>query len=67
LGAEDRYGGMGRNGAQHTPEVVGDVALGRTLDAGAYPTAPDRECWVLNVRGDGPPPAPTITGAWGCG
>jgi hypothetical protein len=60
-GPDDKYGGMGRNGAQHTPEVVADVALGQTFDKTAYPQAPAKDCWILNVRGDGPPPAPTIT------
>jgi len=61
-GPDDKYGGMGRNGAQHTPEVLGDVALGTTFDVKAYPAAPQKDCWILNLRGDGPPPAPTITG-----
>jgi len=61
-GPDDKFGGMGRNGAQHTPEVLGDVALGATFDAKAYPAAPQKDCWILNLRGDGPPPAPTITG-----
>jgi hypothetical protein len=59
-GPDDKFGGMGRNGAQHTPEVRGDVALAAAGDAGAYPAAPALRTWVLNVRGDGPPPAPTI-------
>jgi hypothetical protein len=60
-GPDDKYGGMGRNGAQHTPEVLADVALGQTFDNNAYPAAPAKDCWILNIRGDGPPPAPTIT------
>lgn len=60
-GPDDKYGGMGRNGAQRTPEVLADVPLGQTFDKNAYPPAPQEDCWVLNVRGDGPPPAPTIT------
>jgi pimeloyl-ACP methyl ester carboxylesterase len=60
-GPNDKYGGMGRNGAQHTPEALPDVALAETYDKSAYPKAPDKPCWILNVRGDGPPPAPTIT------
>jgi hypothetical protein len=60
-GPDDKYGGMGRNGAQHTPEVVGDVLLAKTYDKSNYPPARNKSCWILNVCGDGPPPAPTIT------
>jgi hypothetical protein len=57
-GPNDKYGGMGRNGAQHTPEADDDVEL---TDVGTpYPPfAPNR--WIRNIRGDGPPPKPTIT------
>jgi pimeloyl-ACP methyl ester carboxylesterase len=59
-GPNDVYGGMGRNGAQHTPETLEDVALGPADGTAVYPPAPARACWVLNICGDGPPPAPTI-------
>jgi hypothetical protein len=52
---------MGRNGAQHTPEVVADVALPKADGTANYPPASANPCWVLNICGDGPPPAPTIT------
>jgi pimeloyl-ACP methyl ester carboxylesterase len=57
-GPDDKFGGMGRNGAQHTPEADDDCDL---ADVGTpYPPfAPNR--WVRNIRGDGPPPKPTIT------
>jgi xanthosine utilization system XapX-like protein len=60
-GANDIYGGMGRNGAQHTPEVLSDVPLSKVDGTAVYPPAPASPCWVLNICGDGPPPAPTIT------
>jgi pimeloyl-ACP methyl ester carboxylesterase len=60
-GPNDIYGGMGRNGAQHTPEVLTDVALAKADGTANYPAAPNKPCWVLNICGDGPPPAPTIT------
>jgi hypothetical protein len=60
-GPDDIYGGMGRNGAQHTPEVEADVSLKAVSDSAKYPPPPSRPCWVLNINGDGPPPAPTIT------
>jgi hypothetical protein len=60
-GPNDPYGGMGRNGAQHTPEGVGDFPLAAVL-SNSYPPAPPNRAvpWVINIRGDGPPPAPTI-------
>jgi pimeloyl-ACP methyl ester carboxylesterase len=61
-GPDDIYGGMGRNGAQHTPEVLTDVALASADGSANYPPAPNKPSWILNIRGDGPPPAPTITG-----
>lgn len=61
-GPNDIYGGMGRNGAQHTPEVLEDAPLAPAAGTAAYPAVPDRPCWILNVCGDGPPPAPTIAG-----
>lgn len=59
-GPNDIYGGMGRNGAQHTPDVT-KVILASTFAKGSYPKAPGKTTWILNVCGDGPPPAPTIT------
>ncbi len=67
-GPNDIYGGMGRNGAQHTPEIPQDVALAPTGSTGSYPASPAGAppgslCWGINIRGDGPAlPAPTITG-----
>lgn len=60
-GPDDIYGGMGRNGAQHTIEVFKDVPLAAVANTAAYPQAPADACWILNICGDGPPPAPTIT------
>ena len=56
-GPDDKYGGMGRNGAQKTPESIND-----TLHAlsSAYDDFSDGK-WVRNLNGDGPAPAPTIT------
>jgi pimeloyl-ACP methyl ester carboxylesterase len=59
-GPNDIYGGMGRNGAQHTPEALPDVALPKADGTANYPPASTNPCWVLNICGDGPPPAPTI-------
>jgi hypothetical protein len=58
-GADDKYGAMGRNGAQHTPEAFDD-----TLHPVGTPYAPlTGGKWIRNLNGDGPPPpnAPTIT------
>jgi hypothetical protein len=55
--ANDRFGGMGRNGAQHTPEAFDDVL--RDVKGG-YPPFPTPSQFVRNLNGDGPDPAPTI-------
>jgi hypothetical protein len=44
--ANDPYGGMGRNGAQHTPEAV-NLSLG--VVGTAYPFAPGQ---VFNLKAD---------------
>jgi hypothetical protein len=61
-GPNDPYGGMGRNGAQHTPEVLGDFPLAAVMQGG-YPPLPAQPAlpWIVNIRGDGPAPLPTIT------
>jgi hypothetical protein len=54
--ANDKFGGMGRNGAQHTPEAFDDVLL---AVGGAYqPLAAGKT--IRNLNGDGPAPKPTI-------
>src|SRR6185312_12660238 len=56
--ANDPFGGMGRNGAQHTPEAFDDF-LGavefkyQAAAAGKF---------IRNLNADGPTPKPTITG-----
>jgi len=55
--ANDRFGGMGRNGAQHTPEAFDDVL--RDI-SGGYPKFPSAGQFVRNLNGDGPDPKPTI-------
>ncbi len=55
--ANDKYGGMGRNGAQHTPEAFNDVL--RDIHGG-YPSPPSPTQFVRNLNGDGPDPKPTI-------
>ena len=57
-GPDDKFGGMGRNGAQHTPQVLADVKLQAV--GGAYPVAPQATPFVVNINGDGP--NPVITG-----
>jgi hypothetical protein len=59
-GPNDKYGGMGRNGAQHTPEAVDDTLH----DVGTKYAAFADGTWIRNLKGDGPPPpsAPTVTG-----
>jgi hypothetical protein len=54
--ANDKFGGMGRNGAQHTPEAFDDFLLpvGK-----AYAALPPMKT-VRNLNGDGPAPKPTI-------
>ncbi len=56
-GPDDKFGGMGRNGAQHTPESVDDTLHPLTQ---AYDDFENGK-WIRNLNGDGPPPAPTIT------
>ncbi len=55
-GADDKYGGMGRNGAQHTPESIDDTL--HEVSSAYAPYPPGKR--VRNLNGDGPPPAPTI-------
>ncbi len=57
-GPDDKYGGMGRNGAQHTPQVLADVPLQAV--GGSYPPAPPNTPFVVNIDGAGPDPK--ITG-----
>jgi hypothetical protein len=54
--ANDKFGGMGRNGAQHTPEAFDDFLL----DVGVKykPLALGKT--IRNLNGDGPVPKPTI-------
>ncbi len=54
--ANDKFGGMGRNGAQHTPEALDDLLLpvGQT-----YAPLPGGKT-IRNLNGDGPAPKPTI-------
>ena len=61
-GPTDIYGGMGRNGAQHTPEVADAPTLDRPLQpvGGDYPPLDLASAWVRNINGDGP--GPTISG-----
>jgi hypothetical protein len=54
-GASDIYGGMGRNGAQRTPEVFDDMLHAVGSPYAAFP----RGKWIRNLSGDGPPGAPT--------
>ncbi|HXM18307.1 MAG TPA: hypothetical protein VN934_05795 [Candidatus Tumulicola sp.] len=56
-GPGDTYGGMGRNGAQHTPEAFNDDLAPVGAVYQALPTGQ----WIRNLNGDGPPPKPTIT------
>jgi pimeloyl-ACP methyl ester carboxylesterase len=55
-GPNDVYGGMGRNGAQHTPEAIDDTL--HAIGAGYAPLPAGQ--WIRNLNGDGPLPAPTI-------
>ncbi len=52
----DVFGGMGRNGAQHTPEAFDDTLRGV---GEKYSPAP-AGMTVRNLNGDGPAPKPTI-------
>jgi hypothetical protein len=55
-GPDDKFGGMGRNGAQHTPEAFDDFLqpVGQL-----YAALPGGKT-IRNLNGDGPPPKPTI-------
>jgi hypothetical protein len=55
--ANDKFGGMGRNGAQHTPEAFDDFLL---PVGQLYAPLPAGKT-IRNLNGDGPPPKPTIT------
>jgi pimeloyl-ACP methyl ester carboxylesterase len=55
-GPDDRFGGMGRNGAQHTPEALDSILL---AVGAAYTPLPAGKT-IRNLNGDGPLPAPTI-------
>ncbi len=55
--ANDKFGGMGRNGAQHTPEAFNDILL--PVGSPYQPLATDKT--IRNLNGDGPAPKPTIT------
>jgi hypothetical protein len=55
--ANDKFGGMGRNGAQHTPEAFDDTLL---PVGGKYQPLPSGKT-IRNLNGDGPSPQPTIT------
>ncbi len=63
-GPTDIYGGMGRNGAQHTPEVADGPRHDFLLQpvGGTYPALDLATTWVRNLNGDGPEPLPTIAG-----
>jgi hypothetical protein len=54
--ANDKFGGMGRNGAQHTPEAFDDFLLG--VGTAYAPLAAGKT--IRNLNGDGPAPKPTI-------
>jgi hypothetical protein len=54
--ASDKFGGMGRNGAQHTPEAFDDTLL----PAGQPYTALPAGKTIRNLNGDGPAPRPVI-------
>jgi pimeloyl-ACP methyl ester carboxylesterase len=56
-GPNDKFGGMGRNGAQHTPEAIDDTL--HVVGTPYLPFAAGK--WIRNLNGDGPAPAPTIT------
>jgi pimeloyl-ACP methyl ester carboxylesterase len=55
--ANDKFGGMGRNGAQHTPEAFDDFLL---PVGQVYAPLPAGKT-IRNLNGDGPAPKPTIT------
>ena len=52
----DKYGGMGRNGAQHTPEAFDDFLA--PVNAVYAPLPPGKT--IRNLNGDGPAPKPVI-------
>lgn len=56
-GPDDKFGGMGRNGAQHTPESIDSFLLGVGV---AYDPMP-AGMTIRNLNGDGPTPKPTIS------
>lgn len=56
-GPDDKFGGMGRNGAQHTPEAFDDFLL--TVGSGYQPLPAGKT--IRNLNGDGPAPKPTIS------
>ena len=55
-GPDDKFGGMGRNGAQHTPEAFDDLLL--PVGQAYIPLPSDKT--VCNLNGGGPAPKPTI-------
>jgi hypothetical protein len=55
-GPNDKFGGMGRNGAQHTPEALDDTLL---PVGQVYAPLPSGKT-IRNLNGDGPSPKPTI-------
>ena len=57
-GPDDKFGGMGRNGAQHTPEAFDDI-IGQVGQV--YSALPAGKT-IRNLNRDGPPPKPTTTG-----
>jgi hypothetical protein len=56
-GPDDRFGGMGRNGAQHTPEACNCLLQ---VVGTAYQPLPAGTT-IRNLNGDGPAPKPTIS------
>lgn len=56
-GPDDKYGGLGRNGAQHTPEAAFDTLH---LVGTSYNALPPGKV-VRNLNGDGSPTGATIT------
>lgn len=62
-GPDDPYGGMGRNGAQHTPEAFNSTLLtvGTAYPPPPQPPAPQTNMTIRNLNGDGPAPLPTIS------
>ncbi|MEO6804397.1 MAG: hypothetical protein ABI197_14255 [Granulicella sp.] len=56
-GPDDKFGGMGSNGAQHTPEAFDSILQGMGVP---YPPLPAGKT-IRNLDGDGPAPKPTIS------